>query len=558
MARGSRRAPPAPTIAGDAAAARAQLCAGAALRLREALELLDEPAPAGGSSASRAESFQAVEAVVRSSNQVALCCGSMADELGLQACTSSVAALTSAAVGLIVALHGTSAGSGRTLLAAQRAAAAAVVEECLALIYTASAVAAEATPQGLATSSNKSGSSSEAAGRLSVFVGRVWSACKVAKLLPADNRAAVGREVAQLAASVRDVVREMGEMGQPAARPPRAANGADDVTNSDNGDQREESSSVELSANFAARCTVSTREEDRSGGSGGGSEDQKEAAMAAAAAHADADEDLTDDFEVQDFEGDFDDGDLERVAGARALCELLLYAVSAWPPGGGTPEPVAADLEAALDHTRAASRAVDELGASLYPPQDDAELRRYARDLAGALGEAAAALGRSRALAEASELSSIATNTALEKLDVAVGACRAAATDFVCNDASAYPAPQKLPGLPKSRRDNFTGHEINVLCESQALAMACIGICKVESHTGKRFNHHHQRDLALQEPSPISLHFVIGCHCRCWPHYGRESNLAATGLLPPTQGAFLGSDVQIAAAKASSRSAMTA
>eukprot|EP00850_Spirogloea_muscicola_P009116 SM000050S17041 [mRNA] locus=s50:720960:723020:+ [translate_table: standard] len=433
MARGARRAPP-HTTAGDDAAARAQLCAGAALRLREAVELLDEPAPAGGRSTSRAESFQAIEAVVRSSNQVALCCGSMAGDLGLQACTSSVAALTSAAIELIVALHGTSASSSRTLLAAQRGAATAVVEACLALIYVASSVAAQATPQALATSRDGSGSSSDGAGRLSVFVGRVWSACKVAKLLPADNRAAVGREIAQLAASVRDVVREMGEMGQPAAQPPRAAIGADDVANSDSGDQEEERSTVDLSANFAVRCTVSRREE----GSVVGGEDRKGAAGAAVAAHADADEDLTDDFEVQDFEGDFDDGDLERVAGARALCELvlaalkqLLYAVSAWPPGGGTPEPVAADLEAALDHAQAASRAVDELGASLYPPQDATELRRYARDLAGALGEAAAALGRSRTLGEALELSSIETNTALEKLDIAVVACRAAATDFV-------------------------------------------------------------------------------------------------------------------------------
>lgn len=102
--------------------------------------------------------------------------------------------------GLILLCHGYTVGAGPTLEQTIRNAVKGVLSASLSLLTSA------------VSFSVKGSSKEEREGALPAIVGCVWEACGVMKKTPFTNRAAIGRSLAQVATSVKDVLREIGEM----------------------------------------------------------------------------------------------------------------------------------------------------------------------------------------------------------------------------------------------------------------------------------------------------------------------------------------------------------
>ena len=177
-------------------------------------------------------------------------------------------------------------------------------------------------------------------------LAEVWAACGALKKLPRDGRAAVSKALLRSAAVVKDVASELAEIGAGAD-----ADAADDE----------------------ARADISPHEDDMT---------------------------FRDD--------DFDENEL-RVAEAcgvfaQASFGFLRALVSPIVRGTGVSNTTNEALENALRECRAFQRAVEEVGAGAYPPQDVSALAadaHAAAERAQAMGQAVGQAGDAQAAAEA-------------------------------------------------------------------------------------------------------------------------------------------------------------
>lgn len=124
--------------------------------------------------------------------------------------------------GFLLLCHGSTVGAGPTLHTSIRAAAKQVIDCSLSLLKE-------------AVSSCDSQSSSK---KLSIpsLSGSVWEACDALKKTPTTNCTAIGRAMTQVAVSVKDVLREMGEL-----KPAASADDSADGTSSEAADKTHDS-----------------------------------------------------------------------------------------------------------------------------------------------------------------------------------------------------------------------------------------------------------------------------------------------------------------------------
>ncbi|CAN6451794.1 unnamed protein product [Victoria cruziana] len=100
--------------------------------------------------------------------------------------------------GLILLCHGSTVGAGPTLHASICASTKRVTESSLSFLRAA-----------VSSYGNQSAAQRQT---IPTLVGLVWESCQALKTTPTNNPTAVGRKIIQVAASVKDVLREMKEL----------------------------------------------------------------------------------------------------------------------------------------------------------------------------------------------------------------------------------------------------------------------------------------------------------------------------------------------------------
>ncbi|XP_010924164.1 uncharacterized protein [Elaeis guineensis] len=132
--------------------------------------------------------------------------------------------------GFLLLCHGSTVGAGPTLHASICASAKQVIDCSLSLLR-------EAVSSCDSCSSNK---------KLSIpkLSGLVWEACDALKKTPTTNCTAIGRAMTQVAVSVKDVFRELGEL-KPAASADDSAGGTSGEAADKTHDSDEEGDSIE-------------------------------------------------------------------------------------------------------------------------------------------------------------------------------------------------------------------------------------------------------------------------------------------------------------------------
>ena len=203
-------------------------------------------------------------------------------------------------------------------------------------------------------------------------LAEVWAACGALKKLPRDGRAAVSKALLRSAAVVKDVASELAEIGAGADAVAADAGAADD-------------------------------------------DDDDEATRRGATRHED-DMTFSDD--------DFDENEM-RVAKAcgvfaQASFGFLRALVSPIVRGTGVSDTENEALENALRECVAFQRAVEEVGAGAYPPQDADALAADARAAvarAQGMGQAVAQAGDAEAAAEATAAFEVAHETLVSAIE---------------------------------------------------------------------------------------------------------------------------------------------
>jgi hypothetical protein len=102
--------------------------------------------------------------------------------------------------GFLLLCHGSTVGAGPTLLNAIRFSAKQVVDSSLQLLSKAISLCVAEVPD------------TERKTIIPQLAGCVWEACNALKKTPTTNSTAIGRNLTQVAASVKDVIREMQEL----------------------------------------------------------------------------------------------------------------------------------------------------------------------------------------------------------------------------------------------------------------------------------------------------------------------------------------------------------
>lgn len=277
---------------------------------------------------------------------------------------------------VVLLLHGSTQGAGPSLLSSLRIPAMALVEESITFI------------NGAVKMNSKGIDSTERERKIPMWASRVLDACESLKKTPGSNQAAIGRNLAQLAVSVKDVVREISEMRGSEEGGERGEGGdggvgedgreIDDSRDTDSGEEKQERemekgdrSLVNGNGNGKVEKGKSKVKEGNEDGDGKDEAEEQEG---------------EDDEFTFDFEGDFSNEDLKVSKEATDVCVSVqrifketIYVVALWKEpnfrtNGGIndirPKNGVESMEAILEICRNISREIDELGASLYPPQE--------------------------------------------------------------------------------------------------------------------------------------------------------------------------------------------
>ncbi|KAJ7532814.1 hypothetical protein O6H91_13G021200 [Diphasiastrum complanatum] len=227
--------------------------------------------------------------------------------------------------GFLLLCHGSTVGAGLTLLSSIQLVSKHVLDTSLTLLEAAVNFSVRGTER------------TERQEALPRLVGCVWEACDNVKKAPPDNRTAVGRSLVQVARSIKDVLREMDEVEQTSK----------DV-------DRERGSEVKSNASDKEFATCQEPYEDN-------------------------DEQVESSDEVLGFDAKFSDEELkvamstkEIVRTTLELVKQLLYIVgdTSTLPGGGADEIVVDTLERIVRQVIDIGIEIDDIGASIYPPQE--------------------------------------------------------------------------------------------------------------------------------------------------------------------------------------------
>lgn len=165
--------------------------------VNEAFSLLNEPASSATENGDWAEVKKAADLVSKHATTIGVLWtqGPKIDEAG-----EAMKTFFDSLQGLLLLCHGCTVGAGPTLLTTIRNAAKNVLETSLSLLTRAVSFSVKGSERG------------EREQALPALVGAVWDSCTALKKTPFTNRAAIGRSLAQIATSVKDVLREIGEM----------------------------------------------------------------------------------------------------------------------------------------------------------------------------------------------------------------------------------------------------------------------------------------------------------------------------------------------------------
>ncbi|CAK9859084.1 unnamed protein product [Sphagnum jensenii] len=212
---------------------------------------------------------------------------------------------------LLLLCHACTVGAGPTLLVTIRNAAQQVVNSSLTLLTRA------------VSFSIKGAEKQEREAILPAHVGSVWEACNTLKRTPYTNRAAVGRSIAQVATSVKNVLQKIRQIKEGQSSQCNAC----DYEETSNGD-----------GNACVESLDSNEELS-----------EEEMAVVEAARH------------VVECSLDF--------------IKQLLYVAAEVPVPQGTEESSTGFLENVLKHCKGLGVEVDKFGAYLHPPQQTDPLR---------------------------------------------------------------------------------------------------------------------------------------------------------------------------------------
>ncbi|GJP45625.1 hypothetical protein CLOM_g4989 [Closterium sp. NIES-68] len=308
-------------------------------------------------------------------------------------------------VASLLLLHACSSGAAATWHAAIRSAAESVVSAASALLDTA------------LTTSN----ANQRAQRLPRQVGVLQSACTALKKLPGSNEAAVGRALVTVAASMKDVARELGEMV-----------GRVGEERGEGGEKGEGEKTGEREEEWKANGGMGRKQQNEENEENSKEKDDDD---------DDEEEEEDDDDDEEEEEESLAEEERELARSGLCVCgaaegvvRCLIYLVAAWPQHRDSwgqqqqaqpqqqqeqeeeqelreHQPKSADngnassssgsvcsvssstgsmsssqnssgmLESVLRVCMAASEDVDEIGASLFPPQEPATIRMRALQL---------------------------------------------------------------------------------------------------------------------------------------------------------------------------------
>ncbi|XP_074557769.1 uncharacterized protein LOC141813694 [Curcuma longa] len=164
--------------------------------VQETLLILERPADSGLEKVEWSEVVKLGDEVSKQATMAGMLWSGEAPEM--KALEENIGAYCNILHGFILLCHGSTVGAGPTLHTNINASAKQVVESSLTLLRE-------------AVSSYESRNHKK---RLSIpqLAGVVWEACAALKKSPTTNCTAVGRAITQVAVSVKDVLREMGEL----------------------------------------------------------------------------------------------------------------------------------------------------------------------------------------------------------------------------------------------------------------------------------------------------------------------------------------------------------
>ncbi|KAG6517263.1 uncharacterized protein LOC122055684 [Zingiber officinale] len=164
--------------------------------VQETLRILERPADSGLEKVEWSEVVKLGDEVSKQATMAGMLWSGEAPEM--KALEENIGAYCNILHGFILLCHGSTVGAGPTLHANINVSAKQVVECSLALLRE-------------AVSSYESRNREK---RLSIpqLAGAVWESCTAFKKSPTANCTAIGRAITQVAVSVKDVLREMGEL----------------------------------------------------------------------------------------------------------------------------------------------------------------------------------------------------------------------------------------------------------------------------------------------------------------------------------------------------------
>jgi hypothetical protein len=165
--------------------------------LRETVLLLNDTAPIEGVKGDWGEVKKVAEQVAKHATTIGML---WAQGVKVEDANQALKTYFDCLQGLLLLCHGCTVGAGPTLLVTIRNAAQQVLDASLTLLTRA------------VSFSIKGAEKQECEAVLPALVGCVWEACNTLKKTPFTNRGAIGRSLAQVATSVKDVLREIKEM----------------------------------------------------------------------------------------------------------------------------------------------------------------------------------------------------------------------------------------------------------------------------------------------------------------------------------------------------------
>lgn len=301
--------------------------------ISDTLSLFKEPAPCGGKKVEWKEVITAAEGVAKHATTAGvLWRGKVLKKDGMD----NIRSFTRALQGFLLLCHGSTVGAGSTLLTYVDVASKQVANASLNLLRGAVALS------GMENNTNEVD--------LPVLVGCVWEACEAVKKTPSRNHVAIGRSLTQVAVSVKDVLRELSDFKQESVSK-GAIDGATAVGESDTAER-------------------------------GDTQDDCLHGIEGEASSSDESTEFTDKLSA---------GEMQVVQSVREFISLLLRLLKQLlyitadisKASKDAAEDATPTLEKLLELSKDLGVGVDELGASLYPPQEVENLQARVAEMEG-------------------------------------------------------------------------------------------------------------------------------------------------------------------------------